>query len=177
MLSVLGWELKGVLLVSSGMLLVSNSVLPVLPRSVGNVLRRLALGGAPVESLGEEAPPFFTDNGILKAAPKKKVSHMKKRQKWLAPAKKQLKFLHHLNRCPTCGSYKRSHHICMTCFTQIRNYWKSQAPKEEPYKEEFVNERDEQILYPGKVERAEERMLRKKSYLVNRHKTLPVEKK
>lgn len=115
------------------------------------------------------------DAGILKAAPKKKTSHMKRRQRLYAPGDKQIKLKDNLNRCPACGNYKKSHHLCMHCVGQIRRYWKnrdSPAPRE---KEEFVNPRDEQILYPGKTEREHEKKLQSKDWLLKRHKTLPVE--
>ncbi|GMG44422.1 unnamed protein product [Ambrosiozyma monospora] len=123
--------------------------------------------------------PFFHDNGILKAAPKKKVSHMKRRQRLYAPGKKQIKFNHNLNRCPACGHYKRSHFLCMNCVSQIKQLWKREDAKlkPEPYKEEFSNPLDEKVLYPGKTERDRERKLREKEYLVQRPKTLPVETK
>lgn len=115
------------------------------------------------------------DAGILKAAPKKKVSHMKRRQRLYGPGEKHVKLNDNLNRCPACGHYKRSHFLCMNCVGQIRKYWKDRdapAPREA---EEFVNPRDEQILYPGKTEREYERKLKSKDWLLKRHKTLPVE--
>ncbi|KAG0681412.1 hypothetical protein C6P40_003642 [Pichia californica] len=115
------------------------------------------------------------DDGILKAAPKKKVSHMKRRQRLYGPGDKQIKLKENLNRCPACGHYKRSHYLCMNCVGQIRKYWKDRdapAPKEA---EEFVNPRDEQILYPGKTEREYEKKLKSKDWLLRRPKTLPVE--
>ncbi|GMF63187.1 unnamed protein product [[Candida] boidinii] len=119
------------------------------------------------------------DNGILKAAPKQKVSHLKRRQKLYAPGKKQVKLQNNLNRCPSCGHYKRSHFLCMNCVSQIKKLWKDQDAefKPEPYREEFKNPLDEKVLYPGKTERYHDRMLRKKEYLVQRPKTLPVEPK
>lgn len=115
------------------------------------------------------------DSGILKAAPKKKTSHMKRRQRLYGPGDKHIKLKENLNRCPACGHYKRSHFLCMNCVGQIRKYWKERdapAPRE---KEEFVNPRDEQILYPGKTEREYEKKLKSKDWLLKRPKTLPVE--
>lgn len=115
------------------------------------------------------------DAGILKTAPKKKVSHMKRRQRLYGPGEKHIKLKDNLNRCPACGHYKRSHFLCMNCVGQIRKYWKNRdapAPREP---EEFVNPRDEQILYPGKTEREHERKLQSKDWLLKRPKTLPVE--
>lgn len=115
------------------------------------------------------------DAGILKAAPKKKTSHMKRRQRLYGPGDKQIKLKDNLNRCPACGHYKKSHFLCMNCVGQIRKYWKERdapAPREA---EEFVNPRDEQVLYPGKTEREHEKKLHSKDWLLKRPKTLPVE--
>jgi large subunit ribosomal protein L32 len=115
------------------------------------------------------------DAGILHAAPKKKTSHMKRRQRLYGPGEKHIKLKDNLNRCPACGNYKRSHFLCMHCVGQIRKYWKERdapAPREA---EEFVNPRDEQILYPGKTEREHEKKLQSKDWLLKRPKTLPVE--
>ncbi|AOA64760.1 54S ribosomal protein L32, mitochondrial [Komagataella phaffii CBS 7435] len=129
-----------------------------------------------IENLQDaEVPPFFIDNGILKAAPKKKVSHMKRRQKLYGPGKKQLSLLQNLNRCPACGNYKRSHTLCMHCVGQIRRHWNDSVPQQEAFREEFVNPLDEKILYPGKKELPDERTLRKKEWLKRRPRTLPVE--
>ncbi|VEU23906.1 DEKNAAC105223 [Brettanomyces naardenensis] len=136
-----------------------------------------------LRQLAQELPntrsgiPFFHDNGILLAAPKKKTSHMKRRQRLYAPGSKQIKLKNNLNRCPACGHYKRSHFLCMHCVSEIQQYWKQRDVKlqPEPFKEEFTNPQDEEVLYPGKTERMYERKLRRKEYLVKRPKTLPVE--
>lgn len=115
------------------------------------------------------------DAGILKAAPKKKVSHQKRRQRLYGPGDKQIKLKDNLNRCPACGHYKRSHFLCMNCVLQIRNYWKARdapAPREA---EEYANPLDEKVLYPGKTERDYERKLQSKDWIPKRPKTLPVE--
>ncbi|GMM47906.1 mitochondrial 54S ribosomal protein YmL32 [Pichia kluyveri] len=115
------------------------------------------------------------DSGILRAAPKKKTSHMKRRQRLYGPGDKHIKLKDNLNRCPACGHYKRSHFLCMNCVGQIRKYWKNRdapAPREA---EEFTNPLDEQIIYPGKTERESEKKLQSKDWLVKKPKTLPVE--
>lgn len=119
--------------------------------------------------------PFFHDNGILKAAPKKKVSHMKRRQKLYAPGRKQVKLNNNLNRCPACGHYKRSHFLCMHCVGEIKKFWKQRDAPAEQEPEQFANPLDEKILYPGKTERDYEKKLKSKDWLVRRPKTLPVE--
>jgi large subunit ribosomal protein L32 len=50
---------------------------------------------------------------ILKAVPKKKTSHMKKRHRQMAG--KGLKDVTNLNRCSACGHIKRAHLLCPYC--------------------------------------------------------------
>ncbi len=50
---------------------------------------------------------------ILKAVPKKKTSHMKKRHRQMAG--KALKDVNSLCKCPACGEIKRMHHLCPHC--------------------------------------------------------------
>ena len=50
---------------------------------------------------------------ILKAVPKKKTSHMKKRHRQMAG--KGLKDVTALNRCSACGHVKRAHVLCPYC--------------------------------------------------------------
>ncbi|KAL2155425.1 hypothetical protein VTH82DRAFT_167 [Thermothelomyces myriococcoides] len=50
---------------------------------------------------------------ILKAVPKKKTSHMKKRHRQMAG--KALKDVTSLCRCPACGEVKRMHYLCPHC--------------------------------------------------------------
>lgn len=121
---------------------------------------------------------YFSNNGILLAVPKKKVSHQKKRQKLYAPGKKQLKMLHHLNKCPSCGHYKRAHTLCMHCVGQIRYIWKTHTnvKDEIPVQEQELSELDKRILYPGRKETAYMKKLKDKdSYLEKRMRSLPVE--
>jgi len=51
--------------------------------------------------------------GILKAVPKKKTSHMKKRHRQMAG--KALKDVTSLCKCPACGELKRMHYLCPHC--------------------------------------------------------------
>lgn len=53
--------------------------------------------------------------GILKAVPKKKTSHMKKRHRQMAG--KALKDVTSLCKCPACGELKRMHHLCPNCMS------------------------------------------------------------
>lgn len=52
-------------------------------------------------------------DGLLRAVPKKKTSHMKKRHRQLAG--KALKDVHSINTCPACGKPKRAHLLCPYC--------------------------------------------------------------
>ncbi|KAI1873490.1 hypothetical protein JX265_005112 [Neoarthrinium moseri] len=56
--------------------------------------------------------------GILKAVPKKKTSHMKKRHRLLAG--KALKDVTSLNKCPACGHTKKMHTLCPHCMGKIQ---------------------------------------------------------
>lgn len=51
--------------------------------------------------------------GLLRAVPKKKTSHRKTRQRFLAG--KALQDVTALNRCSACGAVKRAHFLCATC--------------------------------------------------------------
>ncbi|KAI0112164.1 hypothetical protein GGR51DRAFT_508338 [Nemania sp. FL0031] len=55
--------------------------------------------------------------GILRAVPKKKTSHMKKRHRQMAG--KALKDVTNLNKCPACGGTKKMHTLCPTCTSRI----------------------------------------------------------
>ena len=50
---------------------------------------------------------------ILRAVPKKKTSHRKKRQRFMAG--KALKDVTNLNKCSACGNVKRAHLLCPYC--------------------------------------------------------------
>ncbi|KAK3361043.1 hypothetical protein B0T24DRAFT_539738 [Lasiosphaeria ovina] len=50
---------------------------------------------------------------VLRAVPKKKTSHMKKRHRQMAG--KALKDVTALCKCPACGQIKRMHYLCPSC--------------------------------------------------------------
>ncbi|CAH7689634.1 hypothetical protein BY996DRAFT_6840539 [Phakopsora pachyrhizi] len=52
-------------------------------------------------------------DGLLRAVPKKKVSHSRKRMR---SAQKGLKPELGLSRCSGCGSLKRKHFLCLSCY-------------------------------------------------------------
>lgn len=142
-----------------------------LQRKIMELLERRQNNGSDVD--------YFSNNGILLAVPKKKVSHQKKRQKLYAPGSKQLKMMYHLNKCPSCGHYKKAHTLCMHCVGQIRQIWKAHTNNKpaEPIQEQELSELDKRILYPGRKETAYTKKLKEKdSYLLKRMKPLPVEK-
>ena len=60
-------------------------------------------------------PPLLSDiwESILRAVPKKKTSHRKKRQRFMAG--KALKDVESLNKCSACGNVKRAHLLCPYC--------------------------------------------------------------
>ncbi|KAL4740865.1 hypothetical protein BDV11DRAFT_184601 [Aspergillus similis] len=58
---------------------------------------------------------------VLRAVPKKKTSHMKKRHRQMAG--KALKDVKNLNTCPACGQIKRSHVLCQHCVENIKKQW------------------------------------------------------
>ena len=71
--------------------------------------------GVAIPSAIQNIPSLLQDiwEGILKAVPKKKTSHMKKRHRQMAG--KALKDVTSLNKCPACGRTKKMHTLCPTC--------------------------------------------------------------
>ncbi|CCK73424.1 mitochondrial 54S ribosomal protein bL32m NDAI_0G04390 [Naumovozyma dairenensis CBS 421] len=145
---------------------------------IGQWLRKKLFGEENGSSNGRGG--ISIDTGILKAVPKKKVSHQKKRQRLYAPGSKQVKMINNLNKCPSCGHYKRAHTLCMYCVGEIRRIWNSQTrkPYEEPPQERELSDVDKRILYPGKkLTKDKQKLLDRDSYLERRMRTLSVEKK
>ncbi|GAB1215971.1 hypothetical protein ATERTT37_005170 [Aspergillus terreus] len=64
-------------------------------------------------------------DSVLKAVPKKKTSHMKKRHRQMAG--KALKDVKNLNTCSGCGQVKRAHVLCPHCVENIKKQWKTQT--------------------------------------------------
>lgn len=64
---------------------------------------------------------------ILRAVPKKKTSHSKKRSRQRAG--KALKNVTSLNKCSGCGHVKRFHVLCPFCVKDIQNLWKGKQQK------------------------------------------------
>lgn len=124
--------------------------------------------------------------GILLASPKKKTSHMKKRSRMLggSHSMKNAQPWNNLNKCPSCGHYKRAHTLCMYCVGQIRYIWKNHLLKEGGENKtdtgtsgRILDEIDRRIIYPeGKDTPYMEKLKDKDSYLERRKRTLPFEK-
>jgi large subunit ribosomal protein L32 len=177
-------------LLRSSMLL-SKGISIGLPIGLPGILPRLGEKLANLPGLGirlrlpgseEQQPKSELQEGTFLAAPKKKVSHRKKRQRQLA-GNNQIKELKNLNRCPSCGHYKRAHTLCMNCVREIQSVWKArdkaQADAERDpssvYDEGDLDEVDRRVLYPGKRESDYDKKLREKhKYLYKRPRTLPV---
>ncbi|KAI1002743.1 hypothetical protein K3495_g5458 [Podosphaera aphanis] len=62
---------------------------------------------------------------ILRAVPKKKTSHQKKRSRQRAG--KALKDVTALSRCSGCGHVKRWHVLCPYCVKEIQDMWKGKG--------------------------------------------------
>ena len=60
--------------------------------------------------------------GVLRAVPKKKTSHAKRRHRQLAG--KALKDVKGINSCPGCGKPKKSHTLCPYCVSEIQSGWR-----------------------------------------------------
>ncbi|KAK1966524.1 ribosomal L32p family protein [Colletotrichum sublineola] len=63
---------------------------------------------------------------ILRAVPKKKTSHAKKRHRQMAG--KALKDVKSLCKCPGCGQIKRQHIVCPHCLSKIKDLWRDENP-------------------------------------------------
>jgi large subunit ribosomal protein L32 len=83
-----------------------NRFLPITP---------IASGFLQPVSISLNIPGFLSDiwESVLRAVPKKKTSHMKKRHRFMAG--KALKDVKSLNKCPGCGQLKRAHLLCPHC--------------------------------------------------------------
>lgn len=127
-----------------------------------------------IEDQGEA--PFMIDNGmILRAAPKKRTSHRRRREKLYASGDKKIKPLENLVRCPACGHVKRSHFMCMHCFAEIRTFLKEKkkALFPEPKKPQLdLDPVDERIIYPMRKLKPEEIQLKLRDWVPKREKPL-----
>ncbi|CAP92856.1 putative 54S ribosomal protein [Penicillium chrysogenum] len=76
-------------------------------------------------SISLNIPSLLSDlwDSVLRAVPKKKTSHMKKRHRQMAG--KALKDVKSLNKCPGCGQIKRAHLLCPNCVKDIKESWRT----------------------------------------------------
>ncbi|KAM0249102.1 hypothetical protein ACHAP5_003042 [Fusarium lateritium] len=70
---------------------------------------------------------------VLRAVPKNKVSHSKKRSRQMAG--KALKDVNSLCKCPGCGQPKRTHRLCQTCLEEMKQIWRQDYPTDRPSKQ------------------------------------------
>lgn len=90
----------------------STRTAPTMSRQLtSKILFQLAL---PI-SVSLTLPPILLGiwESILRAVPKKKTSHRKKRQRFMAG--NALKDVTSLNKCSACGNVKRAHLLCPYC--------------------------------------------------------------
>jgi len=73
---------------------------------------------------------------ILRAVPKKKQSHSRKRMRQLAG--KALKDVNALSMCSSCGKVKRLHILCEHCVRGIKDMWREKGSKSEGEKHEHA---------------------------------------
>lgn len=99
---------------------VSSTATPTLRSRAACFSQQLArpLFGFPLAipiSISLNVPPLLSGlwESILRAVPKKKTSHRKKRQRFMAG--KALKDVTALNKCSACGKVKRAHLLCPYC--------------------------------------------------------------
>ncbi|KAL1586704.1 hypothetical protein WHR41_04484 [Cladosporium halotolerans] len=79
--------------------------------------------------------------GILKAVPKKKTSHMKKRHRQMAG--KGLKDVTALNKCSACGQLKRAHVLCPYCVQSIKRWFGTNFQTKEATEQKRIQRLDE----------------------------------
>lgn len=107
--------------------LASPAILPIprLPSLAGLAGRLLPTLGLALPGISISIPTLLDDiwEGILRAVPKNKVSHSRKRMRQLA--NKGLKDVNSLCKCPGCGAPKRMHRLCQNC---LEGVYKSPAP-------------------------------------------------
>lgn len=68
-------------------------------------------------------------DSILRAVPKKKTSHSKKRKRQLIG--KALQDKTNLTRCESCGDWKLLHTLCASCVKSIQKDWRRREQLEE----------------------------------------------
>ena len=109
--------------------LTSPAVLPI-PRWASQYTRQFSERYLPILGLGlggiSLRLPTLDDiwESVLRAVPKNKVSHSRKRHRQMAG--KALKDVNSLCKCPGCGETKRTHRLCQNCLEGKRAIYKRQ---------------------------------------------------
>ena len=103
-----------------GLLHSIGSFLPIIP------LPALAIPTAIHLNIPNLLPGIW--ESILRAVPKKKQSHSRKRMRQLAG--KALPDITALNKCPACGKIKRQNILCEPCVNEIKSMWREEAAEE-----------------------------------------------
>ena len=83
---------------------------------LGHLLRPIVQLSLPICAVTQFSIPSVLIGlweSILRAVPKQKTSHRKKRQRFMAG--KALKDVTALNKCSACGNVKRAHLLCPFC--------------------------------------------------------------
>ncbi|TPX24460.1 hypothetical protein DIZ76_013807 [Coccidioides immitis] len=99
----------------------SSRLLQYLPRSFALSSKTIAPGAI---VLGLPSILSGLWESILRAVPKKKTSHMKKRHRQMAG--KALKDVKNMTNCPGCGQPKRAHLLCPTCVSEVKQRWREE---------------------------------------------------
>ncbi|KAF4507205.1 hypothetical protein G6O67_005868 [Ophiocordyceps sinensis] len=70
-------------------------------------------------------------DSVLRAVPKKKTSHSRKRHRQMAG--KALEDINGLCTCPGCGEIKRTHRLCQRCLEDMRKIWREDYPEQKSF--------------------------------------------
>ncbi|KAK3196636.1 hypothetical protein K4F52_000518 [Lecanicillium sp. MT-2017a] len=81
-----------------------------------------------IPGISLKLPTLLDDiwESVLRAVPKNKVSHSRKRHRQMAG--KALKDVNSLCKCPGCGAPKRTHRLCQNCLEEMKKIWKEDFP-------------------------------------------------
>lgn len=156
-----------------------SALAPLVPDLLGR-LPRLGEHAGLCGWLGGLLPPLQRDDGVLHAAPKKRTSHRKKRQRQLS-GRYQQHPLRNLNRCPACGHYKRAHTLCMHCVSEIRAVWRARDKEAKAASAQSarieLGDAEKEFMFPERDARLPEKVRKLRdteSYVLKRSRTLPV---
>ncbi|CAN8104003.1 unnamed protein product [Discula destructiva] len=116
------------------------------------LLPRIALS-IPAISLNLPSLPSWEEiwDGLLKAVPKKKASHSRRRHRQMAG--KALKDITELCRCPSCGGVKRMHFLCQTCAPKYANMMADLMDAPKPKKTASLSKMSEIPVNPSRKQK------------------------